>query len=232
MKNNLIAFLLSALTVFVAPSAFAAQAQAQGQRTAQLPAMEFFITSRAPGRGGNLGGLAGADMHCQTLAAAVGAGGKTWRAYLSTQARPGQPAINARDRIGNGPWRNPRGTIIAANHDELHGDTLEKAQQGSNLFKQSALNERGDLVKGFGDTPNQHDILTGSQSDGRAFAGDEDRTCNNWTSEGAGSAQVGHSDRVGADNTSWNSAHATPGCSLKSLIDVGGAGYFYCFAAD
>jgi hypothetical protein len=194
--------------------------------------MDFFVTSRGLGRGANLGGLAGADAHCQTLAAAVGAGNRTWRAYLSTQARPGQPAVNARDRIGNGPWRNARGQVIANNHNELHGDTLAAAQLGSNLFKLSALNERGEVVKGVGDIPNQHDILTGSQTDGRAYTDAADHTCNNWTSEGQGSAQVGHSDRVGGGNTSWNSSHASRGCSQKDLIDTGGAGFFYCFAAN
>ena len=202
------------------------------QRTLELPSMEFFVTSRGMDHGANLNGLAGADAHCQMLAESVGAGGKTWRAYLSTQARPGQPAINARDRIGVGPWHNARGAVISADQNELHGDTLEQAQLGSNLYKLSARNERGGIVKGVGDTPNQHDILTGSQPDGRAYADDADHTCNNWTSEGEGSAQVGHSDRIGGGNTSWNSAHASQGCSQRNLIDTGGAGYFYCFAID
>lgn len=205
---------------------------ASAQRTVELPEMEFFVTSRALLHGGNLGGLEGADAHCQMLAEAVGAGNKTWHAYLSTQARPGQPAINARDRIGTGPWHNSRGVVISTDLGDLHGDTLEQAQQGNNFFKLSALNERGEMIKGFGENPNQHDILTGSMPDGRAYTDDADHTCNNWTSEDEGSAQVGHSDRIGAGNTSWNSAHATRGCSQRALIDTGGAGYLYCFATD
>jgi hypothetical protein len=205
---------------------------ALAQRTVELPEMEFFITSRGVQDGANLGGLAGADAHCQMLAEEAGAGNKTWHAYLSTQARDGQPAINARDRIGMGPWRNSRGDTISTDLGDLHGDTLEQAQQGNNLFKVSALNERGEVVRGFGETPNQHDILTGSQPDGRAYTDGADHTCNNWTSDDEGSAQVGHSDRIGAGNTSWNSAHASRGCSQRALIETGGAGFFYCFAID
>jgi hypothetical protein len=194
--------------------------------------MSFFVTSVGIGKGGDLGGLAGADAHCQRLAAAVGGGGKTWRAYLSTQARAGQPAVNARDRIGQGPWYNSKRLPIAENQAELHGDTIELARLGSNLFKQSALTEKGDLVNGAGDTPNTHDMLTGSQTDGRAYPDGADHTCNNWTSSGPGSAQVGHSDRTGAGNTSWNSAHPTRGCSQGDLVSTGGAGLFYCFAID
>jgi hypothetical protein len=163
----------------------------------------------------------------------VGAGNRTWRAYLSTQARPGQPPINARDRIGTGPWYNSRGAIISQDLAELHGDTLLQARRGSNLFKQSARNERGDVINGDGDPmPNRHDILTGSQTDGRAFTDATDRTCNNWTSSTNGAAQVGHSDRIGNGNTSWNSSHATTGCSQGDLASWGGAGLFYCFAAN
>ncbi len=194
--------------------------------------MSFFVTSVGIGKGGDLGGLEGADAHCQRLAAAVGAGGKIWHAYLSTQARPGQPAINARDRIGQGPWHNSKKLPIAADLAELNGDTIELARLGSNLFKQSALNEKGEIINGAGDTPNQHDMLTGSQTDGRAYTDSADHTCNNWTSSGAGSAQVGHSDRTGAGNTSWNSAHATRGCSQEALASTGGAGLFYCFAIN
>jgi hypothetical protein len=195
--------------------------------------MTFFVTSIGIGRGGDLGGLAGADAHCLTLATAVGAGNHTWRAYLSTQARPGQPAVNARDRIGTGPWYNSRGAVISQTLSELHGDTLLQAQRGSNLFKQSARNEKGDVIHGIGDPmPNMHDILTGSQPDGRAFTDSADRTCNNWTSSGTGSAQVGHSDRIGNGNASWNSSHATTGCSQPDLASWGGAGLFYCFAVD
>jgi hypothetical protein len=194
--------------------------------------MSFFVTSVGIGKGGDLGGLEGADAHCQKLAAAVGGGNKTWRAYLSTQARPGQPAINARDRIGQGPWHNSKKLPIAADLAELNGDTIELARLGSNLFKQSALNEKGELINGVGDAPNMHDMLTGSQTDGRAYTDSADHTCNNWTSSGAGSAQVGHSDRIGAGNTSWNSAHPTRGCSQEALVSTGGAGLFYCFAIN
>jgi hypothetical protein len=194
--------------------------------------MSFFVTSVGVGKGGDLGGLEGADAHCQKLAAAVGGGNKTWHAYLSTQARPGQPAINARDRIGQGPWHNSKKLPIAADLAELNGDTIELARLGSNLFKQSALNEKGELINGVGDTPNMHDMLTGSQTDGRAYTDSADHTCNNWTSSGAGSAQVGHSDRIGAGNTSWNSAHPTRGCSQEALVSTGGAGLFYCFAIN
>jgi hypothetical protein len=199
--------------------------------------MSFFVTSVGIGKGGDLGGLAGADAHCQRLAAAAGGGGKTvgdkiWHAYLSTQARPGQPAINARDRIGQGPWHNSKKLPIAADLAELNGDTIELARLGSNLFKQSALNEKGELINGAGDTPNMHDMLTGSQTDGRAYTDSADHTCNNWTSSGPGSAQVGHSDRIGAGNTSWNSAHPTRGCSQEALVSTGGAGLFYCFAIN
>ena len=206
---------------------------AQGRGQAVRQPMGFFVTSVGIGRGGDLGGLAGADAHCAALAAAVGGGSRTWRAYLSTQARPGQPAVNARDRIGVGPWYNSTGGLISRNQSQLHGDTLIEAQRGSNLFKQFALTEKGEVVHGVGDPgPNVHDMLTGSQTDGRAFADSADRTCNNWTSSAAGSAQVGHSDRIGNGNTSWNSSHATTGCSQADLASWGGAGLFYCFAVN
>jgi hypothetical protein len=195
-------------------------------------AMSFFVTSVGLGKGGDLGGLEEADAHCQALAMAAGSGNKTWHAYLSTQSRNGQPAVNARDRIGNGPWYNSLGQPISDTQSELHGDTLIEAQLGSNLFKQSARNEKGAVVNGFGDTPNTHDMLTGSQPDGRAYTGDADHTCNNWTSSGPGSAQLGHSDRTGGGNRSWNSAHASRGCSQQDLITTGGAGLFYCFAIN
>lgn len=187
--------------------------------------MSFFITSVGSGDGANLGGLAGADAHCAALAGAVGAGGKTWAAYLSTQAAGGQPAINARDRIGSGPWYNAKGTMIAANVDQLHS---EAAMTG----KENSLTEAGNMVNGRGDTPNQHDMLTGSQLDGTAFPAGTDMTCNNWTSNSAGSAQVGHFDRQGggANPTSWNSAHGSRSCSQEDLIATGGNGYYYCFA--
>jgi hypothetical protein len=209
-----------------------ALAQGEQQGGAQKHTMTFFVTSVGIGNGGNLGGLAGADAHCLMLATAVGAGNHSWRAYLSTQAKNGQPAINARDRIGAGPWYNARGQQIAAGQADLHGDTIELARLGSNLFKQSALNEKGQVMNGVGDTPNTHDMLTGSQTDGRAYADSQDHTCNNWTSGGEGSAQVGHSDRTGGGNTSWNSAHASKGCSQDNLVSTGGAGLFYCFAIN
>ena len=217
-------------------------AQEAGTLPDRIPSslMTFFVTSEPIGDGGNLGGLAGADAHCQKLAAAVGAGGKTWRAYLSTQARPGQPAVNARDRIGKGPWfsakervpdylkrRLSRPMVMS----EIHGDTLQEAQRGSNMQKEFALTEKGELVNGIDDPlPTRHDILTGSQPDGRAFTDAADRTCNNWTSNSTGSAQVGHFDRTGGGNASWNSAHASKGCSAPNLVATGGAGYLYCFA--
>lgn len=208
-----------------------AVAQEGGQGPAKHP-MTFFVTSVGIGDGGNLGGLAGADAHCTALATAAGSTGQTWHAYLSTQAKNGQPAINARDRIGTGPWYNSRNQAIAQGQADLNGDTLELARLGSNLFKQSALNEKGQVVNGAGDTPNTHDMLTGSHTDGRAFTDTADHTCNNWTSNSGGSAQVGHSDRTGGGNHSWNSAHATPGCAQADLVKVGGAGLFYCFAIN
>jgi hypothetical protein len=192
--------------------------------------MSFFITSVGAGQGADLGGLEGADRHCQQLAQSAGAGDRTWRAYLSTQAAGGQPAINARDRIGRGPWRNAKATIIARNVNELHN--------ANNLTKETALTEKGDVVSGRGDTPNRHDILTGSQPDGTAFTVAEDRTCGNWTRSGAeGAAMVGHHDRRGLSEDppakSWNSSHLTRGgCSQEALRGTGGAGLLYCFAAD
>jgi hypothetical protein len=203
---------------------------ARAQQGAAPGAMTFFVTSIGVGKGADLGGLAGADQHCQQLAEAVGAGGHTWRAYLSTQAADGQPAINGRDRIGQGPWQNAKGVVIAPNLDALHSD--------NNLNKQTALTERGEVVNGRGDTPNRHDVLTGSQPDGTAFAGAEDRTCRNWTASGTeGAAMVGHHDRQGlrddAPSKSWNSSHLSRGgCSQEALRSTGGDGLFYCFAAD
>jgi hypothetical protein len=223
---------------------------AQGRGSVPMPTsdripsslMTFFVTSEPIGDGGNLGGLAGADAHCQMLATRAGVTGKTWRAYLSTQARPGQPAINARDRIGTGPWFNAKERIPdylnrrlqrPIIQSEIHGDTLDEARRGSNLTKEFAVTEKGELINGIGDPlPTRHDILTGSQPDGRAFTDAADHTCNNWTSNGAGSAQVGHSDRVGNGNQSWNSSHATTSCSQKDLVSWGGVGLFYCFAAE
>jgi hypothetical protein len=181
--NNLARMLAPASMMLAAIALSAPPAQAQSADTS------FFLTSNGIGNGGNLGGLAGADNHCQTLAQAAGAGGKTWRAYLSTQAADGQPAVNARDRIGNGPWKNAKGEVVAKNVAELHG--------ANGLTKQTALSEKGEVINGRGDTPNRHDVLTGSQADGSAFAAGEDRTCKNWTSSTQGAAMVGHSDRMG-----------------------------------
>ena len=225
MKKLIAAALsLSALTALVA----FAQRPA-GKKDA--PPMSFFVTSVGMGKGADLGGLAGADAHCQRLAAAVGAGNLTWHAYLSTQAKNGQPAVNARDRIGTGPWWSPKGYKIADNLAQLHGDTLELAQIGNNLTHTSSLNEKGQLVNSVDNDPNEHDILTGSKADGRAFTDDKDHTCNNWTSSGEGSAMLGHNDRDGLF-TSWNSAHGSRGCSQEGLKSTGGAGLFYCFAVD
>jgi hypothetical protein len=191
--------------------------------------MTFFITSTGMGSGANLGGLAGADAHCQKLAAAAGAGDKTWRAYLSTQAADGKAAVNARDRIGKGPWHNARGTMIARDLAHLHGDSLEAAQLGNLITKNNAITEKSELVNGVGDKPNTHDILTGSKPDGRAYSDTADHTCKNWTSSAEGTAQVGHHDRNGG-GISWNSVHASRGCSQENLVATGGAGLFFCFA--
>jgi hypothetical protein len=209
----------------------AAPAQGQGGRQGGAPPMPmgFFITSM-PMNGANLGGLAGADKHCQTLAAAAGAGNREWRAYLSTQ---GPGAVNARDRIGSGPWANAMGQVVARDVAHLHGDTLELAQLGNNLARGTSLNEKGVRVNGQGDMPNQHDILTGSTTAGRAYTDGMDHTCSNYTSnaDGMGAVQLGHADRTGGGNTSWNSAHPSRGCSQANLISTGGNGYLYCFAA-
>jgi hypothetical protein len=196
---------------------------------AQQGEMSFFVTSVGLGKGADLGGIEGADRHCQALAEAAGAGGKTWRAYLSTQ---GADAVNARDRIGEGPWVNAKGDVIATDLAALHGE--------NNITKQTALTEKGEAVKGRGDSPNMHDILTGSQPDGTAFAEGEDRTCGNWSQSGQGAAMVGHSDRMGLNESaaakSWNSSHPSRGpdggCSQADLQSTGGNGLFYCFAAE
>ena len=187
----------------------------------------FFVTSKGPGRGGDLGGLAGADAHCQALAKAEGSADHTWRAYLSTTAIAGQAAVNARDRIGKGPWYNAEGLLIAASVEQLHSES-------NKVNKEMAVTERLDMVNGVGDTPNTHDILTGSRPDGTAPGSGDDLTCGNWTSRGAGRAQVGHHDRMGqgAAASSWNSAHPSRGCSQQDLESTGGAGLFYCFAID
>ncbi len=196
---------------------------------AQDEPLGFFVTSVGPGNGGDLGALEGADAHCQALAQAVGAGDRTWRAYLSTQASGGQPAVNARDRIGEGPWSNAAGLQIAADVDDLH-------YNNANINYEHALNERGEKVNSgaSGDTPNTHDILTGTQIDGTAFDPGEDRTCNNWTSSAEGSAMVGHHDRFTfqTPGSPWNQSHASRSCSQEDLVATGGAGLFYCFAAE
>jgi hypothetical protein len=201
-------------------------AGSSGLAAAQAAAMTFFVTSTGSGKGADFGGLAGADKHCQALAQAVGAGNHTWRAYLSASAAGGTPAVNARDRIGAGPWQNVKGVVIARNVEELHGN--------NNLTKQTGLTEKGEVVNGRGDTPNKHDILTGSQPDGKAYTDGGDHTCGNWTKSGEGVAQVGHHDRTGLDTSppalSWNSSHPTNGCSDPALISTGGAGLLYCFA--
>jgi hypothetical protein len=210
--------------------AAAAAIAMSGAAQAQQSATTFFITSVGPGKGGDLGGLEGADRHCQTLAQAAGAGGKTWRAYLSTQ---GANAVNAKDRIGRGPWQNAKGVVVAKDLADLHGAS-------NNLSKETSLSEKGEVISGRGDTPNRHDILTGSQPDGTAFTGADDRTCGNWTKSAAGAAMVGHHDRQGLNTSppmlSWNSSHPSRGpdggCSQNDLKSTGGDGLFYCFAAQ
>ncbi len=196
--------------------------------------MTFFVTSAGKGDGANLGGLAGADAHCQALATAAGAGSRTWRAYLSatgqlgSEGKPAVPGIDARSRIGSGPWHNAKGELIARDVDDLH--------RSPNLTKQTALDERGQTIRGRGDNPNEHDILTGSRTDGTAFGPQADTTCGNWTKNGDGSAVVGHHDRTGlvpdAWATSWNFSHPSAGCSQPALVRTGGSGRFYCFATN
>ncbi len=202
---------------------------AQGQPAAPQKPMSFFVTSTTEGSG-NLGGIAGGDKICQDLAAAAGAGGRTWHAYLSQSQAGNEPAVNARGRIGQGPWYNAKGVLIASNVGDLHGDNM---RDRNNIQKANMLDEKGALIKGVGDMPNQHDILTGSDSDGRAFPGGFDATCNNWTANtDAAHAMLGHADRQGGGNISWNSTHMSAGCSKESLIRTGGAGHLYCFAIN
>ncbi len=193
--------------------------------------MSFFVTSVGLGNGADLGGLAGADAHCQALAGAAGRGEVTWRAYLSTQ---GPGAVNARDRIGDGPWHNANGFLIARDLAHLHGDTLELARRGNGMHAFHALDQNGEVINGQFDRPNQHDILTGSTADGRALTDGEDHTCSNWSSsaDGQGSAQLGHHDRIGFQDNSWNSSHSSAGCSQENLVSTGGAGLLYCFAVN
>lgn len=206
--------------IAIALACLAAVAAAASAARAQDRGMSFFITSEGPGNGADLGGLEGADSHCQQLAQAAGAGGKTWRAYLSTSS------VDARDRVGDGPWYNAKGEMIAEDVADLHGE-------GNKIGKETGLTEKGEVVKGRGDEPNMHDILTGSNPDGTAA---EDKTCGDWTSSGDGSAIVGHHDRIGlrddAPSKSWNSSHSSRGCSQDALRATGGNGLFYCFAAD
>ena len=215
-------FVFAAITLTMLGSSLAL---AQQQQAPPQP-MSFFVASAGPGKGADLGGLAGADAQCQKLAAAAGAGNRTWRAYLSTQ---GSGAVNARDRIGNGPWYNAKGVIIAPNVADLHGDVQ---RDRNNIKKATALNEKGEEVNGVGNQPNTHDMLTGSQSDGKAFTDTMDHTCKNWSSSSDGTAMLGHHDRNGGNNTSWNSAHPSRSCSQPDLVATGGAGLFYCFAAQ
>ena len=218
---------LSLILSLVAVGSLAA-CGAGGPMASGAKPMSFFVTSANPGQGANFGGLPGADRYCQSLATKVNAGGRTWRAYLSNSALAGAPAVNARDRIGTGPWYNVKGALVANNVDELHGTNM--------LTKQTALTEKGEVIAGRGDPVNTHDILTGSTPDGRAVSDGKDNTCGNWTKSGDGSAIVGHHDRTGLDQSapakSWNSSHATQGCGLEALKKTGGAGLLYCFAAN
>jgi hypothetical protein len=226
--KNLIRFSLVVVVVLLSLSWIASS---QEQKTN----MTFFITSVGSGKGADLGGLTGADKHCQSLAQAVGAGNRTWRAYLSTSASGGQPEANARDRIGKGPWQNSKGVVIAKDVDDLHSNN-------NKINKETGLSEKGETINARGDKPNMHDILTGSQPDGRAFSGDQDRTCRNWTSSTEGTAMLGHHDRQGLrddeSSRSWNSSHpsrgtdTSGGCSQEGLRSSGGNGLFYCFAVN
>jgi hypothetical protein len=223
MKTTLRFSFLASATMLL----FCAGNDAQAQQVPQAPNMSFFVAGTSLGKGGDLGGLAGAGAHCQQLATTAGAGGKSWRAYLSSPETPAAKGINARDRIGNGPWQNAKGVVIAQNVDDLHS-------ANNKLSRDTALTERGTVVSGVGYTPVWHDVLTGSDRDGRAFPGNMNLTCNNWSSSEFGKAMLGHSDRTGlADNEfarSWNSTHQSRGCSQADLAATGGNGLFYCFA--
>jgi hypothetical protein len=213
----------------IAATALGSAAVLAAQAPQPQQPMSFFVASTVPGTG-NLGGLAGADQICQNLAAAAGAGNKTWHAYLSQEQQGNTPRVNARGRIGAGPWYNAKGQLIASNVADLHGD---QQRDRNNVRKLMALTEKGDQVNGVGDMPNQHDMLTGSDSDGRAFVDGLDHTCNNWTSAtDQNRAMLGHHDRQGGNNTSWNAAHMSQGCSAPTLVRTGGAGRFYCFAIN
>jgi hypothetical protein len=214
-------------TVLFTSAALLTAAASMTTINSQQNEMSFFLTSRGSGDGANLGGLAGADAHCNTLAQEAGSRGKTWRAYLSAHKTLESPAVNARDRIGFGPWYNANGVEVASTLNNLHSEFMA-------LGKENSVDENGNQINGRGDSPNQHDILTGSSLDGRVIWDGSDHTCSNWTSNSIGSAQVGHHDRNGggANPTSWNSAHGSRGCSQQDLIATGGNGYFYCFAID
>jgi len=225
--------LASTATYAQAPQGGGGGAQgARGGAPAPPMPMSFFVTSTPKGDGANLGGLAGADAYCTQLATAAGRGGVTWHAYLSQEAKNGMPAINARDRIGSGPWYNQKGQMVARDLGALHGDTIDQARVGNALGKQLSLTEKGGIVNGVGDMPNQHDMLTGSRADGTAYSDGMDHTCNNWTSNAMGTAQLGHVDKQGGGNSSWNSSHPSAGCSQDALVRTGGAGLFYCFAVN
>ena len=215
------------LPMLASMALIASCALAQAQQATPSPNMSFFVTSKGPGKGADLGGLAGADAHCQMLAQAAGAGGKTWHAYLSTQAADGQPTVNARDRIGKGPWQNSKGVVIATDVADLHS-------ANNKINTENGLTERGQKVPGVGYVFNMHDIMTGSQSDGRAFPGNMNLTCNNYASSEFGKVEVGHVDRTGLADTaqahSWNSSHNSRDCSQDGLIATGGNGLLYCFA--
>jgi len=218
-------FALSAIAIVIAVTAVSLTSLTSVAQDASFGGMSFFVTSVGVGNGGDLGGLSGADAHCQDLAAAAGAGNREWRAYLSTEAESGR-GESARQRIGRGPWYNAAGVLIAANRGDLH-------LYNRTINKLTALDENGDMINGVGDSPNRHDTLTGSMGDGMAFFPDaDDHTCNNWTSSGEGSAMLGHTDRHGGGNLSWNAAHASRSCSQADLRATGGDGLFFCFAAD
>jgi hypothetical protein len=216
------------LSILAATAFVSLGAVASAQQAPQAPNMTFFVTSAGPGKGADLGGLAGADAHCQQLATTVGAGGKTWHAYLSTNAANQGGPVNARDRIGKGPWQNSKGVVVAKDVDDLHS-------ANNNLNQQTSLTERGNMIAGVGMTPNWHDAMTGSQADGRAFPANLNLTCNNWASSTFGSTMLGHIDRTPktpANLESWNAAHMSRSCSQPDLIATGGNGLFYCFAAQ
>lgn len=220
------------MSMLVAAALVACSGVANAQQGPQAPNMTFFVTSAGPGHGANLGGIEGADAHCQKLAGTVGAGGKTWHAYLSSNTNAADPSktVNARDRIGKGPWQNFKGEVIANNVDELHNAATNK------LSATTGLTERGQRIPTFGFAPNHHDMMTGSQPDGRAFPGNMNLTCNNYASDQFGKVEVGHVDRTGLTDTdqahSWNSSHQSRDCSQEGLISTGGNGLFYCFAVQ